>query len=485
MSECLHTVETHYFSQDGCDILLDVRQSRFFAITPLEREILAAREGIPLETLCGELRQTHEDAEINRALERLKERSVLLPYPTPPVETDALTPLPLTHLTLNVAQDCNLRCRYCIVAQGSFGARRQKMSLEVARQAVDFLLRESGEAGSCELLFFGGEPMLNFAVIKGAVTYSQEQADKRGKQMAYFLFTNGTLFNDESITFIKEHGMKVQISLDGPPAVHDRLRSTASGRGSYEIIAASLPQLLADYARQVIIRATVTRYSPPVAKLLDYLTGFGAGHVKLYHVMADDEGYALDPLALEQLKAEYTGLAQRFLAGAPAGDFSTADFFTPYMAYFCSGQKRRTFCGAGTSMLGVSASGEIYPCPDLAGREEYCVGHVATELDREQLIQWRSYLDVDRKPLCRDCWARYICGGGCLSSAINFRGTPHRPLESECELLRHLIQLAIWVHLELREKHPQVFLSLLPQLWPKLDATGNRLLDLGAPAIPH
>lgn len=305
--------------------------------------------------------------------------------------------------------------------------------------------------------------MLNFALIKHAVTYSQEQAARYGKRMAYLLLTNGTLFNDENIAFIKDHQINVQVSLDGPPAVHDRLRPTASGRGSYEIITASLPQLLADYARHVVIRATITRHSAAAGEILDHLAGLGAGRVGLHYVMGDgNEDYALDPAAREQLKAEYTRLARRFLAGAPAGDFSAAGFFTHYMAYFCTARKRRTFCGAGTSMLRVSASGGLYPCTGLAEREEYRLGHVATGLDREKLTRWQSYLDVDSKPLCRDCWARYICGGGCLSSAIKFGGTPLRPIEAECELLRHLIQLAIWVHLELREKHPQVFLSLFP-----------------------
>jgi len=482
----MHKVKTHCFSQDGRHILLDVQQSRFFTITPLEREILAAPQGTPLETLRDELRRTHEDAEIGQAMARLKEHGILVRYPTTPIKADTVAPPPVTNLKLNVAQDCNLRCRYCIVEQGSFGLQRQRMSRKVARQAVDFLLRESGEATHCTLNFWGGEPMLNFAVIKDAVIYSQEQAARCGKQMNYSLLTNGTLFNDENIAFIKEHGIRVQVSLDGPPAVHDLLRSTASGRGSYDIIATNLPRLLADYAPHVVIRATITRYSPPASEIFDHLAGFGAGLVSLQYVMGDDENYALDQLAREQLKAEYTKLAQRFLAGAPESDFSAAGLFTPYIAYFCSGRKRRIYCGAGTGLLGASASGGLYPCGSLTEREEYRLGHVATGLDREKLAQWHSCLDVDHKPLCRDCWARYICGGVCLSSAINFRGTPHHPLESECDLLRHLIQLAIWVHLELREKHPQVFLSLLPTTGlNRFDPNGAHLFDLAASTSLH
>lgn len=464
MSECLHTVETHCFSQDGQHILLDVRRSRFFAITPLEREILAAPEGIPMETLHVRLGQMYQDTEISRALERLRKRGLLLSHPASPSEVDTLAFPAITHLQLNVAQDCNLRCRYCIVEQGSFGVPRQQMSREVARQAVDLLLRKSVEAVHCTLTFSGGEPLLNFAVIRDAITYSQEQAARYGKQVHYFLKTNGTLFNDENIAYIKEHRIGVKVSLDGPPAIHDRLRPTASGQGSHDIVVAGLSQLLSDYAEQVFIRATLTRYSPPVSELLDYLTGFGASSVKLLHVMANGEDYALDSATREQLKAEYTKLARRFLVGAPVGDFSVADFFAGYMAHFCSGQKRRLFYNAGVELLVVSASGGLYPHPDLAEQEGYRLGHVTTGLDREKLAWWRSLFDVDSRPVCCDCWARYVCGGGCLSAAIKLHGTPHLPIEAECELLRHLIQLAIWVHLELREKHPQVFLSTLPVL---------------------
>jgi uncharacterized protein len=479
--ECLHKVETHCFSQNGCHILLDVRQSKFFAITPSGRDILAAQEGTPLETLREELRQRYGDAEISRALKRLRERGVLLPYPMPPIEPETPTLPILTRLELNVAQDCNLRCRYCIAEQGSFGGRRQRMSREVARQAVDFLLQESGEAVSCGLTFSGGEPMLDFRLIRDAVTYGQQEAARYDKLMEFFLKTNGTLFSDQNIAFIKEHQIGVQVSLDGPSAVHDRLRSTASGKGSHDTVIAGLSQLLMDYGTQVSIRATITRYSPPASELLDYLAGFGAGRVSLYHVMADGEDYALDLEARKQLKAEYSKLSRRFLAGAPGSDFSTASLFVPYLLHFCSGRKRRTFCGAGTSMLGVSASGELYPCHDLAELEEVRVGHVATGLDREKLARWRSYLDVDSKPLCRDCWARYICGGGCLAWAIKSRGNPHWPVEAECDLLRHLIQLAIWVHLELREKHPQVFLSLLPTTGlNRFNPNGADLFDLAA-----
>ncbi len=492
MSERLHKAEIHCFSQDGRHILLDVRQSRVFGITPLERDILTAPQGTPLEALLYELRKEHEAGKIERALESLKGLGIIAFEPLPLSEVGEVLPSIITDLELNIAQDCNLRCRYCIVEQGGFGARRYQMSPEVGRQAVDFVLRESGEEELCYFTFFGGEPMLNFGLIEDMVAYSQAQAARHGKRMAYLIVTNGTLFEDDNIAFIKKHKISVQVSLDGPPAVHDRLRPMASGRGSYATIVAHLPQLLADYAERVSIRATVTRYNSSILELLDHLTGLGVGRVGLNYVEGDGDDYALDLPAREQLKVGYAELARRFLAGAPEGDFSAAGFFAHFMAHFCSGLKRRTYCGAGVRMLGVSASGGLYPCPYLAEREDYRVGHVATGVDRERLARWRSYLDVDRKPLCQSCWARYMCGGGCLSAAIKYGGTPHRPYEADCDLIRHLAQLIMWIYLELKEKHPDAFLQYLLQS-PSSDMRAGRsianilrAMDLGVtrPPVP-
>jgi uncharacterized protein len=323
------------------------------------------------------------------------------------------------------------------------------MSRHVARQAVDLLLRESGEAAQCTLGFSGGEPMLNWGVVRDAITYCQEQAARHGKQVHYVLKTNGTRLDDENIAFIKEQRIRVLISLDGPPAVHDRMRPTATGRGSHDVVVAGLSQLLAECAEQVVIRATLTRFGLPVSELLDYLTGFGADSVGVARVMAQSGDYSLDSAAREELKAEYTQLARRFLAGAPVE--SAAHFITRYINHFHRGQQR-SVDSAGGEYLVVSASGGVYPHPDLAEQEAYCLGQVTTGLDRDKLAWWRSYLDVDRRQVCRDCWARYICAGGCFAAAIKLQGTPDQPIKAECELIRHLIQLAIWVHLALREK---------------------------------
>ena len=449
MPECLHKVENHCFREHAQHFVLDVRRSRVFASSLLEQEILAAPEGAPLEALPVLLGQKYEETEISRALERLRKRNLLLSHPAPLEKATALIFPAITHLQLCAAQDCNLRCRYCIVEQGSFGGPRHRMSREVARQAVDFLIRESGDAAVCTLSFSGGEPMLNWAVVRDAISYCQEQAARHGKQVRYVLKTNGTLFDDESIAFIKEHKIRIQLSLDGPPTVHDRMRACASGHGSHDMVMASLAKLLPACGEQVIIMATLTCFSPPFSELLDYLIRFGAGNVCLSPVIARESDYTFDSAGIERLKAEYTQLAGRFLAGEPACSVGGAIF--GYIAQFRGG-KQQCDRSAGGQYLVVSASGGIYPQPEMVGKEEYRLGQLAMGLDRDKLASWRSYHDVDNRPVCRECWARYICGGGCVGASIKLQGTLDQPIETECELIRHLIKLAIWVQSTLRER---------------------------------
>lgn len=471
MDGSLYKVDIHIFNQDGHHIALNVRESRFFTITTLEHEILSllTRDVSSLETLCYRLGRDHAVTEVHRALERLKRKGLLLTNQAAPFEADRPAAPAITCLELNVAQDCNLSCPYCIVENGEH-AEPQRMSRQIARKTVDLLLQESRGSPVCRLAFVGGEPLLNFHTIRDAVTYGERQAARYGSRMVFSLSTNGTLLNDESIDFIREHQLWVMVSLDGPPAIHNQLRYTPSGIGSYEIVAAKLSKLLRNCSQQVSLRATITRHSPPVSTLVDYLASFGTRQVILLPVVGNDEAYALDVAGRERLKTEYTNLARCFIAGTPKGDFSEIALLIPYLRHLCSGRKRRIFCGAGTGMLGVCASGELYPCTVLARRKEYRVGDVATGIEWDKLSHWRSYLDVDSKPPCQECWARYICGGGCLASAAKSRGGPLRPVRAECELQRHLIQLAIWVHLELRQKQPEIFLSFLSsQSLDKLD----------------
>jgi len=459
----LYKAETSVFRQDGRAFLLDIRRSKCFALSPVEEEIIAAADGTPLHTLRRTLQARYPQEAIEEGLKRLLQQDVLLTQPLRPPDRPAFPCQPLRVLTLNVSQNCNLRCRYCLVQQGSYGKPPQMMEEQVARQAIDFLLRKSGESSTLRLNFFGGEPLMNYKVIRRVIPYAEAEAARQGKRIEFWLYTNAILLDEKKIAFLKAHQVNVQVSLDGPPEVHDRMRPTVSGKGSYAITTAHLSQLITGYAEHVILRATLTPHYLDTLDVLAHLAHFGTKRISLEIVCGSNGDCLFDAASRERLKEEYTRLARHVLAHSPEGDLTAVDPFIKYLFHFCTGRPRYLFCGAGTSLLGVSASGDIYLCHNLAELPAYCLGHVASGLNRVALARCVFWHDVHEKQPCRECWARYICGGGCLWEANASHGVPDRPDEGSCDLIRHTIQLSIWIYLELKEKHPEVFVRLLSQ----------------------
>ena len=452
--------EVHRFYRNGSWYALDVRRMLVFNLSPLEAEILALPDReIAMMKLNQQFVQTLSNLEEKGLLRYTQQEQPL------PVKRDV--PPEIDTLELNIVQDCNLRCKYCFLEQGynSSGENRGKMSPEVAVAAVDFLLRESRESETISLIFTGGEPLLNFKTIKSAVEYAQVEAERKRKKVRFFIATNGTLFNNEIISFIKENQIEVQISLDGDKETHDRMRIFPNGRGSYRVISRWLPQLLADYTEKVQLRATLTPQTPDFVASFKHLRQWGAGNVTMNYAGGVEAVFKLTNRDCERLKDSYTQLAQLFLEEALKDDISARSPFMQYILTLCTGHRRPHYCEAAINMLGVSVSGKLYPCTDLTEVESCEIGDVWRGVDRQKLSYWRTRLgDVDHIPACRSCWARYLCAGGCISVAIATNGDPWQPSHFECELSRHIIELSIWLYAELRRRNPGVFLSLLSLL---------------------
>lgn len=451
--------EVHCFYRNGSWYALDVRRMLVFDLSPLEAEILALPD--------KEIALLKLNPQFVRALSNLEEKQLLRHTPEQPLPVKREVSPEIDTLELNIAQDCNLRCKYCFLEQGSssFGAtKRGRMTPEVALAAVDFLLRESRESESIFLSFTGGEPLLNFKTIKSAVEYAQVEAERRGKKAKFFIATNGTLFNREIISFIKENQIEVQVSLDGDEETHDKMRLFPNGRGSYGVISRWLPQLLADYTEKVRLRATLTPRTCDFVASFKHLRQWGAGNATVNYAGGVKADFRLTDTDCERLKDSYTQLAQLFLEEALKDDISAKRPFIRYMLTLCAGHRRSHYCDAAINMLGVSARGKLYPCTDLAEMKSCELGDVWKGADWQELNHWRERLgDVDRIPACQYCWARYLCAGGCISVAIVTNGDPWQPDHFECELNRHIIELSVWLYAELRRRNPEVFLPLLPQ----------------------
>jgi uncharacterized protein len=452
--------ELHLFRHQKRWYCLDVARTRFGPLTPLEREILSFPDGMPIPQVVNRLADGHGQEAVQEALANLERRRFLLDGPQVGRAPWSPPPRRITRLVMNVAEECNLACRYCIVGQGRFRRRGGLMSREVALRGVDFLIEASGDSPRCNIVFFGGEPLLNLEVIRETIAYGHAAASQQDKQITYSIATNGTLLDEEYIAFFKHNGMEVGVSLDGPPEVHDRVRRFPDGSGSYQDVTRHLPLLLADYADKVYVQATITQYQTKIVRILNHLIGLGFRDIYVSYRGGQGEDGFQSAEARQRLKAAYTRLAHRFLDRATQGDFSVGHPFLSCLLYFCGDQPRRAFCDAGRRTLGLSADGGLYPCSVFAQLPKYRLGDVWAGLEEyrlEQLIE----TDVDRKAACGHCWARYICGGGCLYLAAEENGDPQLPWSVECELTRHIIQLAMWIHAELREKTPAAFVGLL------------------------
>jgi uncharacterized protein len=460
----VHKPELHLFRHQKRWYCLDVARTRFGPLTLLEREILALPEGTPIPQVDQQLGDRHGREAAQGALTELERRRLLLDGPQVGRAPWSPPPRHITRLVMNVAEECNLACRYCIVGQGRFRRQGALMSREVALRGVDFLLEASEDSPRCHIRFFGGEPLLNYEVIGETIAYGQTAARRQGKRITYSIATNGTLLDEERIAFFKRNDVEIEISLDGSPDIHDLVRRLPNGKGSYQTVVSHLPLLLVDYADRVRVRATMTRNQTGAVRILNHLTGLGFREIRIGYVCGQEEGGFQGNEARRRLKVAYTRLAHRFLADALQGDSLPGHPYLPYILHLCSGQPRRVFCGAGCRMLGLSADGGLYPCHLFGQLLQYQVGDVCSGMDEDRREQWIE-TDVDKKAACRRCWARYICGGGCVYLAAEENGDPRLPWSVECELTRHIIQLAMWIHSELRENAPAAFVDLLSTKW--------------------
>jgi uncharacterized protein len=352
-------------------------------------------------------------------------------------------PKPLRALCLHLAHDCNLRCAYCFAGQGRFGGGAALMPPAVGRRAIDYLFSASGAYKEVEVDFFGGEPLLNFPVLRDLVLYARELEAGFGKRVNFTVTTNGLLLNDEVTAFLNAQGLQAVLSLDGRPGVHDRMRSLASGRGSYAEVAPRIKGFVESRdGRNCYVRGTYTRYNTDFTADFRHLAAMGFGTVSLEPVVASpDAPYALGGDDYQVLAAEYERLAR----GLVAGEYPFSRFFHfelnlddgPCLA------KRVTGCGAGAEYLAVDPGGELYPCHQFVGRGDYRLGNIWTGVTRPDLVSRFHAGHVMNKEDCRACWARFFCGGGCHANNLAATGDMQKPGTLYCLLVRKRIECAL------------------------------------------
>ena len=447
----------HQFQLGGYNIVLDVCSGSIHVVDEVAYDAIALYEQLPRQELAEKLLETFggrpgvDRGEIAACLddiEALKKAGKLF---TPDTFADmagefkARSGDVVKALCLHVAHTCNLNCAYCFASQGKYSGERALMSFEVGKQALDFLIAHSGTRTNLEVDFFGGEPLMNWQVVKELVAYARTQEGPHGKRFRFTLTTNGVLIDDEVIDFANREMSNVVLSLDGRKEIHDRLRVDYAGRGSYDRIVPLFQKLVeARGGKDYYMRGTFTHANPDFTRDLFHMADLGFDQLSMEPVVcAPGDPAGLTEADLEIVKGQYELLAEEMLRRERAGRPIT---FYHYMLDLTGGPciyKRISGCGSGTEYMAVTPWGDLYPCHQFVGEERFRLGDVWQGVTNTALREEFRACNVYARPECANCWAKLYCSGGCAANAYHASGSIRGVYEAGCELFRKRMECAI------------------------------------------
>ena len=351
-------------------------------------------------------------------------------------------------MCLNIAHDCNLKCEYCFASQGNFKGDKNMMSLKTGKKAFDYLVKNSGSRINLEVDFFGGEPLMNFDVVKELVVYGRSLEKKHNKKFRFTITTNGVLLDDDKINFINENMDNVVLSIDGRKEINDKMRKTVNDKGSYDIILNNFKNLVGKRAgKSYFVRGTFTSNNLDFSEDVKHLHDLGFKSISVEPVVAGPkESYALTENHVDMLKNEYERLAEYYIRSNKNED-GGFDFFH-FNIDLDNGPcvfKRSIGCGAGVEYLAVTPEGHFYPCHQFVGDERFIIGNVDEGIVRADIVDEFKSVTVDSKEKCRTCWAKYYCSGGCHANAFNFNQSIGEPYAVGCELEKKRVECSIYI----------------------------------------
>ena len=442
----------HTFKAGGQPMLLDVGSGAVHAIDELAYDVLEKwNDSTPAEikaALAGKYTAEELD-EVIAELQQLEEIGALNAPDNYDNVKQIRDPGTIKSMCLHVAHDCNLRCKYCFAATGDFCmGERKLLPYEVGKAALDWLVEKSGKRVNLEVDFFGGEPLMNFEVIKQLVAYGRSIEQEKNKKFKFTTTTNCVLMNDEIIDFLNKEMSNVVISMDGRPEVHDRMRPTANGRGSYELIAPKAKEFAKRRGDgEYYVRGTFTGFNKDFGNDVLFLADEGFEQLSIEPVVTDPKcEYALHEEDLPQIFDEYERLGQAYMDRRANGKwFNFFHFMVDLEGGPCL-RKRLTGCGAGNEYIAVTPDGDIYPCHQFVGREGYRMGSVLDGTFNREIQATFANNTVLTKEKCRECWARFYCSGGCAANAQAFNGDISKPYDMECQMERKRLECAMAIY---------------------------------------
>ncbi len=447
----------HQYKLNGYNIVLDTCSGAVHAVDDVAYDMIAAWQSTDRETLIRQMLSRYADRpDVTEAdLRDCADDIAALEADGQLFTPDTFAPMAGTFkersgdvvkaLCLHVAHTCNLNCSYCFARQGKYHGERALMSLEVGKRAIDFLIENSGTRHNLEVDFFGGEPLMNWEVVKQIVAYARSVEKQHNKNFRFTLTTNGMLINDEVIEFANREMSNVVLSLDGRREVHDATRVDYAGHGSYDRIVPKFQKLVAARGgKGYYMRGTFTHRNPDFTKDVLHMADLGFTELSMEPVVAaPDDPMALTPADIEIVKQQYELLATEMLRRERAGKPIT---FYHYMIDLTAGPciyKRISGCGSGTEYMAVTPWGDLYPCHQFVGEEAYRLGNIWDGVTNRELREEFRACNAYARPECADCWAKLYCSGGCAANAYHASGSIRGVYKPGCELFRKRIECAI------------------------------------------
>lgn len=446
----------HKYSLNGKNIVLDINSGAVHVVEDIVYDILDYYKTYTLDEIIKLLEDKYDDKDIMEAYEEislLENEGILYSEGVSIEDIRYNEDNVIKALCLHVAHDCNLRCNYCFASQGDFKGDRSLMSLEVGKKALEFLVKHSGSRRNLEVDFFGGEPLMNFEIIKKLVMYGKDLEKNYNKHFRFTITTNGVLLDEDNMKFINEYMDNVVLSLDGRKRINDNMRRTITDEGSYDIILPKFQKMVAKRGdKDYYVRGTFTSYNLDFSN--DVLHFYDKGFKKISIepvVTSPDKDYGIKEEHIDTILKEYEKFSKDYINIKKKDD----DFlFFHFMIDLDQGPcivKRIVGCGAGSEYMAVTPEGELYPCHQFVGDKKFKIGNVYEGITNNEIVKEFKNASVYNKEKCRSCWARFYCSGGCHANAYNHHGNIMKPYDIGCEMEKKRIECAISILANLYE----------------------------------
>jgi len=451
----------HKFKLGGFYIVLDVNSGGVHSVDELTYDLLDHAEP-PFSEDClnsaiNALSDKYSEEDIKEAFNELKElyKDKIL-FSEDDYEKFAKYSVvsPVKAMCLHISHDCNLRCKYCFASTGDFGEGRKLMTFETGKAAIDFLLNNSGDRVNLELDFFGGEPLMNFDVVKQIVVYARSREKEYNKNFRFTITTNGLLLTDDKIDFINKEMSNVVLSIDGRKEVNDRLRVRVDGSGCYDKILEGYKKLVSKRGdKDYYVRGTYTKYNLDFSNDVMHLYDLGFDQVSVEPVMADENmPYAITEEDVDAISKEYEILAEKLEKIRADGGFCNFFHFMLDLDQGPCAIKRLRGCGSGNEYIAITPDGDIYPCHQFVGIPEFKMGNLEAGTFDNSIKERFAKTHVYAKEDCKRCWAKFYCSGGCNANNFLYEGDILKAHKLSCKLQKKRLECAIMLQIK---KHLQ------------------------------